>query len=608
MNYIRSDWTIRGLKIIFMVIRSILKTVTVLVALGVFASASVAEQSVESLPRPLSSGDAALYQKIFDLQKTGQWKSADKLVKQLGDPLLLGHVLSQRYLHPTKYRSQYKELKNWLAKYADHPRARQLYKLALRRKPARWKAPKSPYPWAIARVPEKYLKALPKPPRKRLSRSQRRQAAQLKRRIRWHIRKGWTKAVKGIIQSREARRVFSTVDMDWARARLGGGYFAAGRDGWAIKWAGPAAKRSGRYFPQAHWTVAMASWRLHRYSDAAKHFEAVAEKENSPWMISAAAFWAARAHLVNRRPEKVMTLLETAAGHGRTFYGMLARRMLGLRNDFRWETPVLEPATIALLLKSGAGRRSFALIQVGEVRRAERELRSLSGRVDSDLARGLLAVASKTNMPALAVWLDSRLFPNGGGYDGASYPAPHWVPPGGFRVDKALIFALIRQESRFNPRAKSSAGARGLMQLMPRTAGFVAKDRRFRRGKKRRELFLPSTNLALGQRYIEILLDDSAIGSDLFYLATAWNGGPGNLRKWRRTIKHMDDPLFFIESIPSRETRNFIERVLTNLWIYRDRMKQTSPSLDAIAAGEWPVYRSLDGTGVEVAQTHELKN
>jgi soluble lytic murein transglycosylase len=581
---------------------------TVFMALGLFAHANAADRIETPLPSPLSSSDAALYQEIFSLQEIGQWKSADKLVKRLSDPLLMGHVLSQRYLHPTKYRSQYKELKDWMAKFADHPRARQLYKLALRRKPARWRAPKSPYSWAIGGVSGASLKAMPKPPRKRLSPSQRRKAAQLKRRIRWHLRKGWTKAVKQTIQSSEARRLFSTVDMDWARARLGGGYFAANRDQWAIKWAGPAAKRSGRYLPQAHWTVAMASWRMHRYSDAAKHFEAVTQRDNSPWMISAAAFWAARAHLVNRNPERITPLLETAAGYGRTFYGMLARRMLGLTNDFRWETPDLKPATVNALLKSPAGRRSLGLVQIGEVRRAERELRNLSGRADSALAHGLLAVASRTNMPALAVRLDSRLFPGGGGYDGASYPAPHWIPPGGFRVDKALIFALIRQESRFNPRAKSSAGARGLMQLMPRTAGFVAKDRRFRRGKKRRELFQPSTNLALGQRYIEILLDDSNIGSDLFYLATAWNGGPGNLRKWRRTIKHMDDPLFFIESIPSRETRNFIERVLTNLWIYRDRMKQTSPSLDAIAAGAWPVYRSLDRTDVEVAQTHELKN
>ena len=57
---------------------------------------------------------------------------------------------------------------------------------------------------------------------------------------------------------------------------------------------------------------------------------------------------------------------------------------------------------------------------------------------------------------------------------------------------------------------------------------------------------------------------------------------------------HEDDPLLFIESLPSGETRMFIERVLTNLWIYRARLGQATPSLDALAAGDWPTYMPLD--------------
>ena len=96
------------------------------------------------LPTPLGDTDIKRYQQIFDVQERGDWKTADRLVKQLADPLLLGHVLAQRYLHPNRYRSKYKELKDWMASYADHPDAQRLYKLALRRKPANWRAPKSP--------------------------------------------------------------------------------------------------------------------------------------------------------------------------------------------------------------------------------------------------------------------------------------------------------------------------------------------------------------------------------------------------------------------------------------------------------------------------------
>ena len=111
-----------------------------------------------------------------------------------------------------------------------------------------------------------------------------------------------------------------------------------------------------------------------------------------------------------------------------------------------------------------------------------------------------------------------------------------------------------------------------------------------------------------GQKYIEILLKDKQIQDDLFLLAAAWNGGPGNLNKWRRRTNYMGDPLFFIESLPSRETRIFIERVLSNLWIYRNRLDQRTPSLDAIAAGEWPVYVKLGQHAEELAESDGPRN
>jgi len=114
--------------------------------------------------------------------------------------------------------------------------------------------------------------------------------------------------------------------------------------------------------------------------------------------------------------------------------------------------------------------------------------------------------------------------------------------------------------------------------------------------------------LALGQKYIEILLADKKIKGNLFLMAAAWNGGPGNLNKWRRNTKYMNDPLFFIESIPSRETRIFIEKVVSNLWAYRNRLGQPTPSLDTIAAGRWPVYTALGQEPLEMAEGHGASN
>ena len=528
-------------------------------------------------PKILVHADVDLYRRIFDVQEDGDWKAADGLIARLEDRVLMGHVMAQRYLHPTKYRSKYKELKAWMAEYADHPDAPRLYKLARRRQPANWRAPKRP---------------------------DRRRVRALQRMIRGRLRHGHTLAVKKLIQTDEVKRLFSTAQHDQAKARLGRGYFSAGRDEWALMWAGQAAGRSGRYLPEAHWTAGLAAWRLNKFDVAARHFEAVARQDaTSPWLVSAGAFWAARARLVNRQPEKVNPLLKAAARHPRTFYGLLARHMLGEEMGFRWAVPPLAGDTIEKLSARPRGRRAMALLRVGENRRAERELRNLGAFADDELARGILALASRGSMPSLAVRLDNRLYPNGGGYDGAAYPLPPWTPEGGFRIDKALIFALVRQESRFNPKAKSWAGARGLMQLMPRTASFVARDRRYHRhGHQRRMLFKPEINLSLGQRYIEILLADQKIKGDLFLMAAAWNGGPGNLNKWRRQTDDLNDPLFFIESLPSRETRIFIEKVLSNLWIYRNRLGQHAPSLDAIAEGRWPVYTALGQEPTEVAE------
>ena len=559
-----------------------------------------------TLPHVLSAKDADTYRKIFAAQESGKWKAADQLIAKLVNPLLSGHIKSQRYLHPTKYRSRYKELKAWMGKYADHPEARRIYKLALRRKPKNWRAPKRPDKLAPINPPGQ-VKAT-RIPGKRLNKADRRQVRYLKRQIRSLLRRGHTLSAKRLIKSETVRRLFSQAEFDEARAHLGRGYFSDGRDKWALMWAGEAADRSGKYIPISHWTAGLAAWRLGHKSEAARHFEAAARySDGAAWFHSGAAFWAARAYLVDRKPEMVTPLLLMASKHQRTFYGLLARRILGLPFEFRWDLPPIDVNTVAELVAKPRGERAIALLQIEEVRRAERELHNLSRTVDDASIHGILGLAVRNNMASLALRLGQQLYPDGGGFDGASYPIPFWTPSDGFRIDRALIYALIRQESNFNPKAKSWAGARGLMQLMPRTAGFVARDKTYR-WEKRTKLYTPEINLHLGQKYIEILLKDEKIQGDLFLMAAAWNGGPGNLNKWRRRTDYMSDPLFFIESLPSRETRIFIERVLSNLWIYRNRFGQRTPSLDAIAAGEWPVYVELGQQAEELAESDGPRN
>ena len=97
-----------------------------------------------TLPSVLEEKDLSLYGQIFKLQEKGDWAAAKNLIKKLNNPLLMGHVNAQKYLHPTKYRSKYAELLQWMRKYADHPQAKRIYSLALRRRPPNWKTPPKP--------------------------------------------------------------------------------------------------------------------------------------------------------------------------------------------------------------------------------------------------------------------------------------------------------------------------------------------------------------------------------------------------------------------------------------------------------------------------------
>ena len=566
-----------------------------------------AEQAV---PQPLNAEDEGLYGRIFLHQEAGEWKEADRLIEQLSNRILMGHVLYQRYMHPTKYRSEYKELRDWMALYADHPGAQKVYSLALKRRPKNYKYPKRPvagYFYGRSTDPGAQVKNVYVSKRMR-SKDEKARVAALKRSIERHVRRGGpTKAKEILLESRD-RGLLDTIETDHLLSLIAAGFFAVGKDALALSIASATIKRSDMRIPRAHWTAGLASWRMGQLQDAARHFEILALSDKaSGWNVAAAAYWAARAHLLTRQPQKVNHWLNIAALHSRTFYGLLARRNLGLPTYFNWETPPLTEARLARLTSVPGGARTLALLQLGRNSMAEKELRKIYPRSNSHpsnspLAGAILAVTTVANLPGLSMrigseWGDGKDNPN----DGALYPAPNWALDGGKDVDKALVFAIIRQESRFNPNAKSHAGARGLMQIMPGTANFIVGKKKFH-GAARNLLLDPELNMSLGQTYLRQLLDHEGIEGNLFLLAVAYNSGPGNLAKWRLKMKYHNDPLLFIESIPNSETRGFIERVLTNLWIYRKHLEQPTPSLDAIAAGDWPLYVPLDKTAVKVAQ------
>ncbi len=548
------------------------------------------------LPRVLSEADAARYARIFEVQEAGDWHAAGHEIEKLGDRLLMGHVLAQRYLHPTRYRSRFTELKAWLEEYADHPEAGRIHWLAIRRKPSGAKPPRKPVTPAPPRLGGGQAESGPGhvSPRKR-SAAQRRALANENARIRKHLRRGDPGGAEKHLWGKVFSPLVDTVEFDAMRRQIAHAYFLKGRDRSALKLAAASARRSAKSVPLAHWTAGLAAFRLGDLTSAGHYFESLATVDNVAGRSRAAgAYWAARIHLMSRRPKEAQGMLEIAAAHPRTFYGLLANRALGKEPDFSWSPPPLTDGDLEGVLRVPSVRRALALARIGQDRRAELELRRLEADAIPALGNAVLALATRLELPAAQLRIALALAAhNGSHHDGAMYPLPRWEPNGGYVVDRALVFAVIRQESQFNAGAKSRAGARGVMQLMPRTASFIGRDRRLRTSRSS-ELFKPEFNIELGQKYILHLLEQPEVRGNLLYLVAAYNGGPGNLRKWCRRTKCKEDPLLFIESLPLRETRLFTEHVLVNLSIYRARLGQAAAALDAIVAGRWPTYARQD--------------
>jgi soluble lytic murein transglycosylase-like protein len=365
--------------------------------------------------------------------------------------------------------------------------------------------------------------------------------------------------------------------------------------------AATAANRSRDSVPGADWLAGLAAWRLGDFASSAKHFEELAiSRTASTWEVSAGAFWAARANLKARHPERVNGLLSMAARNTRTFYGLLAARQLGMDVVFNWSMPRTSHDRQRVARLPGV-RRALALSAAGQDGLAGQEIRQLYLHAGDDVAAQLLALASRLNAPAAAMqlgqhWQTSR----GRNFDGALYPVPKWEPNGGFTVDRALVFAFMRQESAFDTKAKSRSGAAGLMQLMPVTASAIGQDSTLLASNSER-LYTPEFNIDLGQRYLQKLLEADGIRGNLLLLAASYNAGPSAVRRWLANIRHDRDPLLFLESIPSHETRYFVERIAANFWIYEERLGQDTPTLDTLAGGKWPYYVAQDDAALSVA-------
>ena len=542
--------------------------------------------AANKLSQPLSARDAETYRQIFALQEDGEIKAAAMLIKTLDSDLLMGHVLSQKYLHPTAWRSSFKDLSAWLSRYNDHPSASRIKWLSDKRKPKGAKSAKAPKQGYLNGVgisrPQSYRATIPESWK---GRSAPRRTANIAKEIRRAIRRGHPSGALEVIDNKANLRYLTASEEAHLRGEIAHAYFIFGVDDKAVRSARQSiAKASGQAF-MAYWAGGLASWRAERFELAGSFFRTLAEMENAPDVLRAgAAFWAHRVAMRFGQPEQADSYLSIAARYPEIFYGVMAVKASGQQYEIDFSLPSISDEFKNWLTSQEGGQRALALLQIGNWTRAARELRYLVEEMPPTFQHDLIVFATKNQMPGLAFRLaDLHQQDTGERMYAALYPMLSEQTD--FVIDEALVLAIIRKESGFYPLARSRARAAGLMQLMPATAAFIAQDRRYRRTHKHK-LHNPALNLHLGQKYIGHLLLEPHIKGNLVRMLAAYNGGPGNLNKWLKKLDHKDDNFLLIESIPARETRNYVKGVLSYLFIYRNQLGQPMPSLLDLVAGQ----------------------
>jgi soluble lytic murein transglycosylase len=294
------------------------------------------------------------------------------------------------------------------------------------------------------------------------------------------------------------------------------------------------------------------------------------EMVNYPVSKARAAYWAARAAEKAGDKDAANNWYNTASVYPTTFYGQLAAYKHNGNAPLRIPAPpVVSGEERAKFENSSLAKAIKLSIEVGELDMASRLMTAVTEHSDSP-ARTRMAteIGRQMGQPYLAVRAAKKALQKNVVLIEAGYPTVK--TPDHNDLERPLALAIIRQESEYDPRARSPAGAMGLMQLMPRTAKEVAKknDIAF---KSPDRLYEAQYNITLGSAYLARMIS-SYDGSYVMAIA-AYNAGPGNVRNWSNQFgtpgNNIDNAVNWIEKIPYVETRNYVQRVMENLQVYR---------------------------------------
>lgn len=317
---------------------------------------------------------------------------------------------------------------------------------------------------------------------------------------------------------------------------------------------------------------------------AARHFTAIATISSTPISLSRAEYWLGRAAAFAGRQELATAHFQRAAVHSTSYYGQLAAARLGGSRLGISHPPAPNRAVVqhfqgrelvhAIQRLSAAGYNERAAViyrHLAETLNDPAEIALLAAMAEGEgkhpVALQIGRLAAARGLPLQVLAFPTAAIPSSAKING---------------VEKPVVYAIARQESAFNPAAVSSAGARGLLQLMPATARETAKKAGlpYNQGRLTSD---PAYNTTLGATFLAEMVN--RFGGSYVMAFAAYNAGPSRVNDWVRRFGDPRDPrvdvVNWIEMIPFYETRNYVQRIMENLQVYRHRFGTPALTIEA---------------------------
>ncbi|QYU68650.1 lytic transglycosylase domain-containing protein [Leptolyngbya sp. 15MV] len=572
--------------------RTLKLAVAAAVAAGLAAPALASSTAAEyfrarvhtsQVPELLSRPDREYYSELFRAIEREDWTRVDAMFADRATGPLHQVARAEYYLHANSPRVELPQIQAWLAEGGQLPQVERIGNLGLRR--GLMAAPYAPRAQDFVRQPYASKRVLPR------GVSDGTMPATVSSAILERIRNDDPDGARLLLDGIDAS-LSSEARAEW-RQRVAWSYYIENFDGAALAMARTVSDGSGPWVAEGEWVAGLAAWRMGDCETAADAFQRTAGRSTNPELTAAGHYWASRALVRCRAPERAAEQLRGAARHDETLYGMLAREQLGQSLPRTHAGADFTQADWQRVRDVDNVRIAVALSEIGEHRLADDVLRHQARIGDASQYGHLSRLARNLGLPATQLWMAHNA-PRGAQAEPAlRYPAPRWQPVNGWQVDPALAYAHTLQESVFRADAVSPAGARGLMQIMPA----AARDHAGRLGVagSASDLARPDVNLAFGQEHLNMLRRSAATQGLLPKIMAAYNAGLTPIGRWNSEIRDQGDALLYMESIPYWETRGYVAIVMRNYWMYERQAGGASDSRRALAQGQWPTFPELSG-------------